>query len=154
MTYLLSVTDSESSDSSDECRENLHESLREWAIKNNIPNISLGDLLKIFRPSNPETSYNIMKICGGEYFHFGLSESMTKYIKNLPTSFHETDIYLKLQIYIDGLPLFRSSQHQFWPILGMFKNDDSKKPFIIGIFSGTSKPNNLHYYLRNFFCHL
>lgn len=112
MTYLLSDTDSESSDSSDECRENLHESLREWAIKNNIPNISLGDLLKIFRPSNPdlpkdprtllctETSYNIMKICGGEYFHFGLSESMTKYIKNLPTSFHETDIYLKLQINI------------------------------------------------------
>lgn len=41
MTYLLSDTDSESSD---ECRENLHESLREWAIKNNIPNISLGDL--------------------------------------------------------------------------------------------------------------
>lgn len=33
MTYLLSNTDSESSDSSDECRENLHESLREWAIK-------------------------------------------------------------------------------------------------------------------------
>lgn len=33
MTYLLSDTDSESSDSSDECRENLHESLREWAIK-------------------------------------------------------------------------------------------------------------------------
>lgn len=44
MTYLLSDTDSESSDSSDECRENLHESLREWAIKKNIPNISLGDL--------------------------------------------------------------------------------------------------------------
>lgn len=33
MTYLLSDTDSESSESSDECRENLHESLREWAIK-------------------------------------------------------------------------------------------------------------------------
>lgn len=37
-----------------------------------------------------------------------------------------------------------------WPILGMFKNDDSKKPFIIGIFSGTSKPNKLLDYLRNF----
>lgn len=33
MTYLLSDTDS---GSSDECRENLHESLREWAIKKTI----------------------------------------------------------------------------------------------------------------------
>lgn len=155
----MSDTDS---DSSDECKE----SLREWAVKNNIPNMSLGDLLQILRLSHPdlpkdprtllytETSYNIMKICGGEYFHFELSDSITKYIKNSPTSFYETDIYLKLQINIDGLPLFRSSQHQFWPILGMFKNDDDKEPFLIGIlepyYSGTSKPNNLHDCFSNF----
>lgn len=155
MTNFLSDTDS---DSSDECKE----SLREWAVKNNIPNMSLGDLLQILRLSHPdlpkdprtllytETSYNIMKICGGEYFHFELSDSITKYIKNSPTSFYETDIYLKLQINIDGLPLFRSSQHQFWPILGMFKNDDDKEPFLIGIFSGRGKPNNLHDCFSNF----
>lgn len=78
----MSDTDS---DSSDECKE----SLREWAVvKNNIPNMSLGDLHPDL-PKDPrtllytETSYNIMKICGGEYFHFELSDSITKYIKKL-----------------------------------------------------------------------
>lgn len=59
----------------------------------NILNILFGDLFKIFRLLNLELlkdfriflcieiSYNIMKICGGEYFYFGLFESMIKYIK-------------------------------------------------------------------------
>lgn len=57
---------------------------------------------------------------------------------------------LHLQINIDGLPLFKSTQHQFWPILGRFVNIEHKIPFIIGIFSGTSKPNNLDEFSREF----
>lgn len=79
----------------------------EWVVKNNILNILFGDLFKIFRLLNLdllkdfriflciEISYNIMKICGGEYFYFGLFESMIKYIKNLFMFFYEIDIYLK-----------------------------------------------------------
>lgn len=107
MIYLLLDIDLESLDSLDECRESLYESLREWVIKNNILNILFGDLFKIFRLLNLdllkdfriflciEISYNIMKICGGEYFYFGLFESMIKYIKNLFMFFYEIDIYLK-----------------------------------------------------------
>lgn len=107
MIYLLLDIDLESLDSLDECRENLYESLREWVIKNNILNILFGDLFKIFRLLNLdllkdfriflciEISYNIMKICGGEYFYFGLFERMIKYIKNLFMFFYEIDIYLK-----------------------------------------------------------
>lgn len=107
MIYLLLDIDLESLDSLDECRENLYESLREWVVKNNILNILFGDLFKIFRLLNLdllkdfriflciEISYNIMKICGGEYFYFGLFESMIKYIKNLFMFFYEIDIYLK-----------------------------------------------------------
>lgn len=50
---------------------------------------------------------------------------------------------LQLQVNIDGLPLFKSSNHQFWPILGRVENIPSKAPFVIGIFSGTSKPTSL-----------
>lgn len=107
MIYLLLDIDLESLDSLDECRENLYESLREWVIKNNILNILFGDLFKILRLLYLdllkdfriflciEISYNIMKICGGEYFYFGLFESMIKYIKNLFMFFYEIDIYLK-----------------------------------------------------------
>lgn len=107
MIYLLLDIDLESLDSLDECRENLFESLREWVIKNNVLNILFGDLFKIFRLLNLdllkdfriflciEISYNIMKICGGEYFYFGLFESMIKYMKNLFMFFYEIDIYLK-----------------------------------------------------------
>lgn len=107
MIYLLLDIDLESLDSLDECRENLFESLREWVIKNNVLNILFGDLFKILRLLYLdllkdfriflciEISYNIMKICGGEYFYFGLFESMIKYIKNLFMFFYEIDIYLK-----------------------------------------------------------
>lgn len=57
---------------------------------------------------------------------------------------------LDLQINIDGIPLFNSTPHQFWPILGRFLNTDQKEPFIIGIFYGTSKPNDLDEYFREF----
>lgn len=57
---------------------------------------------------------------------------------------------LDLQINIDGLPLFKSTRRQFWPILGRFINIDQKEPFIVCIFSGTSKPNDLDDYFREF----
>ncbi len=53
---------------------------------------------------------------------------------------------IELQINMDGLPLFKSSNAQFWPILGMVQNCSSKKkPFLIGLFYGNSKPSSLEY---------
>ncbi|EFN87600.1 hypothetical protein EAI_11775, partial [Harpegnathos saltator] len=51
---------------------------------------------------------------------------------------------------IDGLPLFRSSNIQFWPILGLIKSFTQNIPFTIGIFCGTSKPMSLEKFLDNF----
>lgn len=50
---------------------------------------------------------------------------------------------------IDGLPLFNSSNLQFWPILGLVKNFKSN-PFAIGIFCGRSKPQPLELFLEDF----
>lgn len=52
-------------------------------------------------------------------------------------------------INIDGLPLFSSTNLQFWPILGMLRNFESF-PFAIGIFCGKSKPCPLYLYLEDF----
>lgn len=57
---------------------------------------------------------------------------------------------LTLNINIDGLPLFRSSNVQVWPILGIIINLFKKEPFVIGIFSGSSKPSSVDEFLSNF----
>lgn len=55
---------------------------------------------------------------------------------------------IKIQLNIDGLPLFRSSSGQFWPILGWLENIGKWEPFIIGLFYGNSKPKNVSPYLN------
>ena len=58
---------------------------------------------------------------------------------------------LKIQINIDGIPLFKSSFLQFWPFLGMLMETKNKlEPFVIGVFKGTSKPKDLVLYLSTF----
>ena len=48
---------------------------------------------------------------------------------------------------IDGLPLFKSSGTQLWPILAYFNTFDI---FIIAIYGGDSKPSPLSEFLEDF----
>lgn len=91
----------------------------------------------------------IFKKSGGEFYYFGIEKSVFDMLY-AKVEFLIDGFRLDLQINIDGLPLFKSTQHQFWPILGRFINIDQKEPFIIGIFSGTSKLNDLDEYFREF----
>lgn len=65
-----------------------------------------------------------------------------------------TDDYLQnnnqivVDINIDGVQLYKSTDDQFWPILGCLNSD--RFPFIIGVWYGHSKPNNLKEYLSDF----
>lgn len=74
---------------------------------------------------------------GGSYHHFGVEEGLRTVINNSDILAADT-IYL--QINIDGLPLHKSTNAQFWPILGLVANTTSRKPFLIGLFHGTKKP--------------
>lgn len=60
------------------------------------------------------------------------------------------DFCFNLQINIDGLPLFKSTQHQFWPILGSLRNIENREPFIIGLFFGLKKLDNVSDFLQRF----
>lgn len=64
--------------------------------------------------------------------------------------FYDIDTKLKLQLNSDGLPLFKSTNDQFWPILGRIENLPDSRPFIIGLFYGESKPSNVNQYLEQF----
>lgn len=85
---------------------------------------------------------------GGEYYHFGLAKGLLSRLKCLTLP---ADLYtLKLQFNIDGLPLFKSSKVQFWPILALVNCDYTRSPFIVGLFCGISKPKSVFEYLSTF----
>ena len=55
-----------------------------------------------------------------------------------------------VQFNIDGLPLFKSTNTQFWPILCRGIEPFESKPFVVGLFSGDQKPGNVQEYLQSF----
>lgn len=57
----------------------------------------------------------IVSVNGG-YYYFGLLSGITKTVSLHPNHFEEKNL-VKLSINIDGVPLFKSSSVQFWPIL-------------------------------------
>ena len=118
--------------------------------------------MEILRPSHPllprdprtllrtRTSYEINQIAGGCYFHFGVATGVKAQLEKYPHEpFFETESIL-LQINIDGLPLFKNSGTQFWPILGRVSSPVLSEPFIIGLFSGDKKPDDIQAYLEDF----
>lgn len=109
-----------------------------WARLNNIPQVTLGELLTILRnyypplPKNPRTLlstgkvHGIKEISGGSCYHFGIESCLIQQLKS-NTKLTNSEI-LNLQINTDGLPLFKSSSTQLWPILDMVQNMTKPKP--------------------------
>ena len=55
-----------------------------------------------------------------------------------------------MQINIDGLPMFKSSSVQFWPILGRTDASVQREPFIVGLFCGKNKSVDVGEYMQEF----
>lgn len=111
---------------------------------------ALLSILKIFHPTLPKDERTLFgtqahvpttKIEGGEYYNFGIVKGVLSRLACL--SLLATLTTLTLQFNIDGLPLFKSSKLQFWPILGCLKCYYTKSPFVVGIFCGISKPKSV-----------
>jgi hypothetical protein len=79
----------------------------------------------------------------GHYFHFGLTKFLFEWLYSLPP--HRIPLYIELSGNVDGIPLYKSSRSQFWSILGLLQHVAGAKPFVIGVFEGTSKPNDINY---------
>ncbi|EFN63193.1 hypothetical protein EAG_00374, partial [Camponotus floridanus] len=122
--------------------------LAHWAVTERIPQSSLHSLLKGIRQYTckdcsfkilsdarsvvriPRNTTNTDVCAGGQYYHFGLSKAILSIISSIPQNVTS----IKLSINVDGLPLSKSSQQQFWPILGSIT--ESKNVFIIGLYYG------------------
>ncbi|XP_065660102.1 uncharacterized protein LOC136084017 isoform X1 [Hydra vulgaris] len=144
---------------------NLRFNLAQWSIEFGITEKALSSLLKVLQnwfPELPNDSctlrqtklvMSVDKISGGQYYHFGVESGIKSSISNL-IFFNDLNC-ISIQVNIDGLPLFRSSNGQFWPILGLIEYHQNniqknKSPFIIGLFYGKSKPSNCNEFLKKF----
>lgn len=154
-------------DENDEAWDDVAE-LRQWAIQSRIQHCHLDSLLRILRkrliPNLSTTSKTFLKTklannyqikefrsndgaIIGEFIYFGIAAGLRRCVNK---KIHLTNT-LQLQINCDGLPLYKSSSKQFWPILCKVHNiPDIYKPFPVAIFSGNEKPNNINSYLNDF----
>jgi hypothetical protein len=148
-----------SESSIDLCSETLVskvELLRIWALNHNITQSALNGLLGLvtkWLPSEgfPNDSRTLLKtprkivlseICGGQFYHFGLAEGIVNSLKSgmkefrLPNldSLRNISDLLTVKIGIDGLPISKSSNKQFWPILCSVDQSISSRPFIVSLF--------------------
>ncbi len=152
------IYSSSSGDESEAENFNLLIGLKEWAISNNINHAQFSELLKVLRKHSchhdfPSDSRSVIKankstvsvfpVNPGKYCHLEFSSK----IKSLYNTTKTSPLYL--QIGIDGLPIYKSSNIQFWPILG-FLVGISKEPFAIGIYSGNKKPESVNEFLNAF----
>lgn len=72
---------------------------------------------------------NVKNIKGGEYIHFSILTHLRTITTTLNNNVSNT---FGLQINVDGLPLYKSSALQLWPIFG--KVSFEEESFVIGIF--------------------
>lgn len=130
--------------------------IAQWALQHNIPRNALTDLLKILSPyhSLPLDSRTLMetKSCigikpmkdiyggNGDYVYHGLQSQIIKILEIAPEVVTENDV-IELMFNVDGIPLFRSSLKQFWPVLcAVTVGGNVSKPFVVSIYCGSSKP--------------
>jgi len=130
--------------------------LQKWAINNNVTHSTLNSLVNILRA---EPNYNYLpkdartllktpndthakKLGSGLYYYFGINETLNNLCnkQNIVIKLNEE---IKLAANIDGLPISKSTNSSFWPILCTVKSVDKIKNrvFMVALYHGNVKPN-------------
>lgn len=141
--------------------ESFREKLRSWSVDCNVSHVSVNKLLDIlkttslghFVPSDVRTLLGTCKqieniyVIGPDklYWHNGLRNTLEKYFQHI-----DKCIDISLNINVDGLPLFKRSSDEFWPILANIYNMPEFKVIVVGIYCGVGKPPCLESFLRQF----
>ena len=156
-----SESDSELSDSDEVL--NLAECLAEWVRQFDISRAAVTSLLHLlhrYHPSLPidgrtllhtPRSTAVKEMAGNaSYRHIGIQANIEKLYAANPNDTCFTTGSLELQINVDGLPIFKSSSFQLWPILGLVKGSSDELPFTVGIYGGNQKPADVTEFLTDF----
>lgn len=162
------LNDSTSSDSTS-CKDpstfDLQDDLKNWAIKHNITRGACTDLLKMLRqfenfkllPSDSRTLFRIDKtvilrdIGEGKMCYFGLKNCLIKRFGSFSEEKLSQLLKVELELSFDGLPISKSTNCQLWPIQCSVVNlNKFAKPFVVGIYFGSTKPTDINLYLLDF----
>lgn len=132
------VNNCETSDIDGRDNEPTPERIRKWAIEHRIKKRALNSLLKLLISSglkglSPDSrtllrtprSIPISPMGSGQFWYNGIQKCLERMYVNLREN---TDV--KLNINVDGLPLFKSSKITFWPILGNVNGKYIKRVWI------------------------
>ena len=158
--------ESSSSENGDTCliKQTVHEflsDLTKWAVKCKLQREYFDELLNLIRISGrfhqediPKDSctllrtprkVNVVDKCNGKYVYLGLRKGILSIIQKSVKEIRSVEV----DINIDGLPVHKSSNLQFWPILcrvvGLID-----QPFVVALYSGNYKPSHLDQFLSDF----
>lgn len=136
----------------------LQQDLASWVSKNKCTREATNELLDLLRnhghitlPKDSRTLLQTPRIiqsvekCGGQYVYFGVEKGIHKTLTN-HSLFCINNSDIKLMFNIDGIPLFKSSNVQMWPILCSF---NGYEVFIVALYCGISKPTSVEEYLKD-----
>lgn len=139
-------------------QKSLADQLRSWALECHLKHSVLSKLLTILKlcgfNSLPKDSRTLLKTpkhvlierkAGGHLWYNGIEKEIRNIFMKIT---HHLSI--ELNVSIDGLPLFKSSRVEFWPILANVRDMPHIKPFVIAIWCGDGKPKDLNEYLGLF----
>lgn len=104
---------------------NRTDDLRMWVLSHNITRRSVNELLKILNniglnwlPMDSRSlcktprSSNVISMDNGQYWYNGIATNLRLLFADV-----RSNLTLKLNVNVDGIPLMKSSATQFWPIL-------------------------------------
>jgi len=135
------------------------EQIADWAGRNNIRRNALNELLAILRQHTeyyvPKDGRTLLKTprvtpivnkCGGQYIYFGIASGVLKELAHDASIISDSND-VALVVNVDGLPIYKSSSREFWPILCSFS---MCTPFIVALYYGRGKPESVEEFLRDF----
>ena len=151
------------------CPQELPNDLAVWAVKRKLKLDAIDELLSILRhhdvPHLPKTGRSLLKtpravqlraVRGGMYYHFGIADSC-RYalgVSSLPVP--PVGTVFRLVIHVDGVNVTKSTNSEFYPILGKVLYtkgavEHTSVVFIIGLFHGNSgKPGCANDFMQEF----
>lgn len=132
--------------------------LREWSLRG-ISKKKVDALLALLIPFFPflpksyktllHTSRKIVvnELGDGQFWYKGIELNIRQLLSDEYIHQHGKIV---IDINIDGIPLSKSSEKHFWPYYILEKFRNLKYPFLIAVYLGYGKPNDVNVFLEEF----